>query len=445
MVAIIYICLTLLICLGISRVDTLLLLSVYGLLFTTYIYVSKKIETPNYLNWILLGVGLRMLLIFTFPNLSDDIYRFVWDGRLLLQGINPFNQLPSYYIENHVLSSSLNIELYQKLNSPMYYTVYPPLCQASFWLGAWISPDSIYWHSVTLKVFLFTGECASIWWLHQLARQQYIRAEAAVLYALNPLAIIEICGNVHYEGAMIAGLIGAIYFLRKAIFESQTPSVKSLILSALLLSLSISSKMLPLLMLPMFFFIFNQDFINKINIRNIKTGVSYCTLVLLFLAIQYLAFINDTFLAHFQNSLNLYYSKFEFNASIYYVAKQIGYWTYGYNPINNITACLKLVLLFFIAILSVSNRIFFTHKLLIISTLYLLLSSTIHPWYVLLPFAMSLLTQSRFATYWTGLCFLSYSHYYGGQYQEHYWLMTVEYSLLFFFIIKEYNFLHKQL
>ena len=63
---------------------------------------------------------IRLMLLFSFPNLSDDIFRFIWDGRMCSLGINPYGYLPSEIVDNH---AALGAELYSELNSPNYFTI----------------------------------------------------------------------------------------------------------------------------------------------------------------------------------------------------------------------------------------------------------------------------------------------------------------------------------
>jgi hypothetical protein len=41
------------------------------------------------------GLIIRIVLLFSMPGFSDDVYRFYWDGRLILEGINPYGVLPA--------------------------------------------------------------------------------------------------------------------------------------------------------------------------------------------------------------------------------------------------------------------------------------------------------------------------------------------------------------
>jgi hypothetical protein len=62
-------------------------------LFFTYKIIQTEKNNFNFL--ILISVLFRLLFIFSLPNLSQDFYRFIWDGRLILLGLNPFTNLPN--------------------------------------------------------------------------------------------------------------------------------------------------------------------------------------------------------------------------------------------------------------------------------------------------------------------------------------------------------------
>ena len=97
----------------------------------------------------------RALFLFSIPNLSDDFYRFIWDGRLLASGNHPFAQLPVYYMDNNVSIQGINEDLFNKLNSPEYFTIYPALSQYVFWLAASFRQIMCHGSVLVIKVVMF--------------------------------------------------------------------------------------------------------------------------------------------------------------------------------------------------------------------------------------------------------------------------------------------------
>jgi alpha-1,6-mannosyltransferase len=128
-------------------------------LFLIYLYICFQSHTQSSIRLFLFTAILaRFLLLFTFPGLSDDVYRFIWDGRMWLQGVNPFDLLPSEWIQEYGSTPALSRELFEQLNSPDYFTIYPPVNQGVFALAAWWFPDSFFWSMWLMKLFLFGCE-----------------------------------------------------------------------------------------------------------------------------------------------------------------------------------------------------------------------------------------------------------------------------------------------
>ena len=97
------------------------------------------------LNYLLIGgVALRLLLIGMEPNLSEDIYRYIWDGQIFLNGGDPYLHVPSWYAQNGQWPAGTSQLLFSKLNSPDYFSVYPPLALLFFRWVAWASDGSVW-------------------------------------------------------------------------------------------------------------------------------------------------------------------------------------------------------------------------------------------------------------------------------------------------------------
>jgi hypothetical protein len=80
---------------------------------------------------IVLGLGalMRLGLLFETPRLSDDIYRYLWDGRVQAAGINPYRYIPA---DPH-LAFLRDDAIYPHINRRDYApTTYPPGAQMFF-------------------------------------------------------------------------------------------------------------------------------------------------------------------------------------------------------------------------------------------------------------------------------------------------------------------------
>ena len=123
--------------------------------FLLYVYICQSAEEKKQVVfWIGAGVLTRFILVFAFPNLSDDIYRFVWDGTLLVNDVNPFEQLPGHYLGPEYHIPGIDEDLYNELNSPNYFTIYPPIAQTVFAAAVSFAGDNLALSSILMKVFL---------------------------------------------------------------------------------------------------------------------------------------------------------------------------------------------------------------------------------------------------------------------------------------------------
>jgi alpha-1,6-mannosyltransferase len=224
------------------RTEFYILVLLFGILFLGYAYlISLELENRMIQQGIYAAILFRGMLLLMMPNLSDDIYRFVWDGNLLANGINPFLVLPSQFIQStQAQQIGFNLELYQSLNSPEYYTIYPPVLQAVFYIAAKISSTHILGNVLVMRICILASEIGSIYLITKLLELFKLPSKNIFLYALNPLVIIELTGNIHFEAFLIFFLLLALYFMLK----------EKLMLSALAFALSVGSKLIPLMVLP---------------------------------------------------------------------------------------------------------------------------------------------------------------------------------------------------
>jgi len=383
----------------------------YSLLFSAYYFFIRSFSVIEFKYLLVAGLGFRMLLLFSIPNLSDDVYRFIWDGRLAANGINPFSHLPSEIIQMQALPG-ITRELYLLLNSTDHYTIYPPVLQGIFWLGAKLFPVNVFATIVFFKCTILLIEVATSFLILQLLKKLSLPGHLSLLYILNPLVITELTGNVHFDGVMIFFVLLAFLLFLKSNWQT----------SAIGLALGIATKLLPVIFLPLL--------VNKLGWKKrlLYTVVSAITSVILFAVV----FDIDT-IKHMLNSIDLFIRRFEFNASIYYVVRYFGALISGYNIISlagPLLIMLSTLLIFFISFKrNTSTQMLFTKGLFVI-TAWLLFSTTVHPWYICLPVALSVFTNYRYAVIWSFTTTLSYYAYQTTPVKENLWLVAVSYVLV---------------
>ncbi len=394
------------------------LLGLFTLLFGCYAWsTSQVVNLSHYYLAIAGALFLRLILLPAIPWLSDDVFRFIWDGRLLSQGVDPFAHTPQWFLNQPELIDNLkgiDKSLFSQLNSSEYYSVYPPFCQALFALASWLFPQSEVGAIISLRSLMIISEGFTIYFLDRL-RQFYNQPYWVVLvYALNPLVIMELTGNLHFEGFMITFLLGAFWLFLNKRHKS----------GAVLFIVAVLTKLLPLILLP--------SFLKRWGWRA-SFIIGFFSLLLLFLGMSLIS--SPEQLWNMAKSLDLYFQTFEFNASFYYILRWIGFQWTGYNMINTIGPLLAGVTAILIFTYTRNERQpcwqNFPKAMVLVLTIYFALATTVHPWYITPVLAFSVFTRYWFPVVWSFFVLLSYATYQTPAYQEPYYLTALSYFVVF--------------
>ena len=141
--------------------------------------------------------------------------------------------------------------------------------------------------------------------------------------------------------------------------------------------------------------------------------------------------------------MKLWFSNFEFNASIYNIVKKTAIhfdakpWEFikEYGKITPILTIATVGLFTFLPKKYDLNRILWS--MMWVLTMYYFISTTVHPWYVIFLVLLSVFTTYRYAIIWSAAIVLSYFTYSQADFKENLWLLTIEYISVYGFIIYE--------
>ncbi|MGB1032274.1 MAG: glycosyltransferase 87 family protein [Flavobacteriales bacterium] len=407
---------------AVDRSDTSELFITYLALFGLYFLLVKFESFWSWKRIILAGILFRMVSLFATPNLSDDYYRFLWDGRVIVNGGDVYSSTPEQLKEHADFQTE---DLYEGVNSKGYFTVYPPVNQFFFALAAFFGGDTLPRGILLLHLFMLLGEVGALFLLSRYLSQLNYGTKGLMLYAFNPLVIVEVCGNLHFEGWMITLLLAALVLYKQ----------KQVFWSAVCFGLAVMTKLLPLILLPALIPVLR------------KQSIFYFSVLTLALFVCLLPFFSTDLFLSMASSLDLYFRTFEFNSSVYYVVREIGELFLGYHPpIALVGPVLSVISFLLILLISWLTKWSFHKKAFWVFMCYFLLTTTVHPWYILMPLLFSVLSKSPVGVVWSCVVVLSYSHYSNGGFQENYWLIVLEYLLVFAFAMfpsKLQNFLFK--
>lgn len=400
-------------CYTTPRTEFIHVFSLFTLLFALYLLILRS---PLSLKGMLAAaIAVRVCLLFSTPNLSDDVFRFIWDGRITANGFNTYLYTPDFLInEFSIALKGINSSLYALLNSKSYFTVYPPVAQGLFYLSAALDTENTKLSIILFKSIILLGEIGVLYFGIKLLQLVDIPKRNILIYAFNPLVIIEGIGNAHYESIMVCFLlIGFVYLHQKKIG-----------LSAIALAISVSLKMLPLMFAPLL-----------LRYLSFKQFIIYCSICLSVVALFFLPFYDAQIFTNLFSSVDLYFHTFEFNASIYYLIRKVGYWMYEYNIIHMVGHWLPLIVFsIFITIIFLVKKLN-TQELikwsLIFLTIYFFFATTVHPWYLISLVALCIFTRFSYPVLWSFLAILSYSGYANEPFSENLTFTFIVYLCVF--------------
>lgn len=179
------------------------------------------------------AIVFRLVAATAEPSLSDDVYRYVWDGRVQAAGHHPYRFAPS----DSERAELRDAAVYPRINHPEIPTIYPPLAEMLFALLA-----AAHLGVVGFKVAFALIDAGVVWALLTLLRALRLPRDRVVLYAWNPLAVIEIAGSGHVEPLGLLLVLLALAW----IVEGKT------VRAGAALGAAIQTKLVPLLLVPGF-------------------------------------------------------------------------------------------------------------------------------------------------------------------------------------------------
>ena len=410
-----------------ARTDFTKLILLYIALF---VFAYQLVEKSGLNFKFLVGLGLlfRFIFLLATPNLSQDFYRFIWDGQMLLEGFNPYLYTPDQIMNQASTKIPLAQELYTGMGalSASHFTNYPPLNQLCFALATLFSSKSILGSVIVMRLIIIAADFGVLYFGKKLLEALKIPSKRILWYFLNPFIIIELIGNLHFEGVMLCFLIWSLYLLHFGKWQW----------AAVVFACSISTKLIPLMFLPLFFRWFNSDKTKKTpEFKGMTTLILFYAIIGIITLLYFLPFFSMEFIVNYSKTVGLWFNDFEFNASIYYIARAIGYFISGYNEIAIIGKILPVVILLIILGLTFLKHNNTLQKLitsmLLALACYLFLSTTVHPWYIATLVGLSVFTHYRFPLVWSLVIVLSYFAYSDPIYKENLWIIAFEYSIVF--------------
>ena len=333
------------------------------------------------------AVLFRLLLFPIPPSLSDDSYRYVWDGLVTASSINPYQYTP----DDAQLSGLQSSVVYTRLNSPSWYSVYPPVSQYIFALGAPLHKYGWVYSYFGIKAVFLLLELLAVILMARIVQVRWL-----TLYALNPVILIETAGQAHTESAMVLLLVLTLLFAWRGNGRS----------ASVVLACAGWVKLYPFMLLPFLW--------RRFRWAGLWPGIT--TTILLALP-----FAAPGVIGNVLGSLDLYSRFFEFNAGLYYGMKKVMLlitgddWSKRLGPLLRYCFVVSLPIVYY---LDSKFRWTLARAFLVTLGSYVVFSTTVHPWYLVGIVALAAVLESgTWHWLWLGTMSLgTYLTYVGGPY-----------------------------
>jgi len=351
--------------------------------FTIAVVGNERWRLPTRWLWIA-AIVFRLLLLTTSPTLSDDVYRYLWDGHLVAEGVNPYafaiddprgdaHEIPARALANN-----------RSLSSP-----YLPTVHAVFGAAALALPSE----PIVLQVIMVLFDLATAFLLARLLALAGLPDRRLMLYLWNPLVIVEVAHGTHLDALMIMLSMAALV-LTYGDRRSGPAGVAATVGAPIALALATLTRFLPVLFLPVLFW--RWSWLQR------TVYAATCALVVAPFGLGAgFGLVGETTGTGVFGSARAYSDTFRFNSGIYHwterwISSQ-GLDDKGWNEPINLTK-LVIVALFAVAMLAVwwrARRVTETRAALRLMAvpfgIYIALAPVMHPWYLL-----SLLTMLIF-------------------------------------------------
>jgi hypothetical protein len=182
---------------------------------------------------IILGLAFRLPMLTNPPTLSDDVYRYLWDAKVSLAGINPY----AHAVESPVLAD-LDDDLRSYVNNPQMASPYLPVAQTFFFVLGSAAPAIPATYQIAMVLVDLAGMLFLVLTLIKLKKPPIW----SLIYFWNPLVVIEIAHGAHIDALMNALMLGGMWLALKRPRGLGSP---------LLTAAATLVKPLPLLLVPL--------------------------------------------------------------------------------------------------------------------------------------------------------------------------------------------------
>lgn len=244
---------------------TLLLFAAASGLHLVALRAGVRLPDTRSLSQMIIAVAVLMrgILLLSTPIQEVDIYRYIWDGIVISQGVSPYRFTPIEVLNASDASNEqlhdLDVlvqsdpgvaEVLHRVHFPSLTTVYPPVSQAVFAFAATITPrqSTLAYRVLSMKVIIVGFDIASVVLIYQLLRTRGQHSAWLIPYSWSPLVLKEFANSGHLDSIAVCLTLAATLNMLCIRPKWQCPSVMG---SAVLAGLGVGAKLYPIMLYPL--------------------------------------------------------------------------------------------------------------------------------------------------------------------------------------------------
>lgn len=201
-----------------KRMPQGIFLFLFTLVFVIYfgLFLRLSSHPVNYTPLIIFfAVIFRFILLPSVMIHENDIYRYIWDGKVLLAGVNPYKYAPDDTVgrvdEIRKLKSikKENPTFFNRIGHREVPTIYPPFSQLIFSVSNLIKKNSI----LMMKSIFVIFDILVIFVIYKMLVFFKMNPNTLIVYAWSPLVLKEFANSGHSDPIAIFFLLGALFFM----------------------------------------------------------------------------------------------------------------------------------------------------------------------------------------------------------------------------------------
>lgn len=380
----------------------------FGIYFYLIFFTQDKNEV-NALLWF--SIVFRLIFLFAIPILSTDYIRYIFDGQLILNGYNPYLFSPANILANNTpIPNNLFGDFFEPLtNNEVYSTTFPMVHFVSV-LSALFTNVHPLISIVILRIPIIIADFVLIKFLIKLLDKLNLSYSGLLIYALNPLVIVGLTGDISFIGVMLCFFAIGLYFIIH----------NKWINAIFFFTLSATSSIFTFLLIPLVF--------KKLQLAK---SMALILFIIALFSLFWIPFYHELFWETFSTNVVTNFTDFTTNFGLKHVIDSFT------GEANIILPVLFVVALISISISRASDWISILKGMMFCLTAFMLLNYTVEPYYfVLLVFFSALIHQYHYAIIWSLFAIVNYPIF-EPFLAINYWIMSVEYAVLLMLFLLE--------